>query len=256
MACATCTAFQTILKWIAHWNQWIRHSYYNTYKFCFCYIWFACVVIVSIDIGVFVIVAIRFELEGAFIHNDIQFPQSNGSGECVVIFVVAHFSVILVCFGCCCCLRYLPFLNWMRVVFVWFRYLQAALAPMALDIVRKQNLSDLYGLANTVLIVSVLAIILTAPLGAILMVIEILYCAINIQYTVYHQHYCLSSQIFFTPLMNQLHISTFLSPAHTNTHTHIHRWNWLQYSYGEPKLQRNRIRHFSTIRCAFFSPHL
>lgn len=56
---------------------------------------------------------------------------------------------------------------------LFFRYIQAALAPMALDIVRKQNLSDLYGLANTVLIVSVLAIILTAPLGAILMVIEI-----------------------------------------------------------------------------------
>lgn len=51
-----------------------------------------------------------------------------------------------------------------------FIHSQAALAPVALDLVRQKNLPELYGLANIVLIVSVLAIILTAPLGAILMV--------------------------------------------------------------------------------------
>lgn len=61
-----------------------------------------------------------------------------------------------------------------------FGFVQAALAPMALDVVRKQNLPELYGLANTVLIVAVLAIILTAPLGAILMVIEIVYFILNL----------------------------------------------------------------------------
>lgn len=51
-----------------------------------------------------------------------------------------------------------------------FIHSQAALAPVALDLVRQKNLPELYGLANIVLIVSVLAIILTAPAGAIIMV--------------------------------------------------------------------------------------
>lgn len=51
-----------------------------------------------------------------------------------------------------------------------FIHSQAALAPVALDLVRQKNLPELYGLANIVLIVSVLAIILTAPVGAIIMV--------------------------------------------------------------------------------------
>lgn len=51
-----------------------------------------------------------------------------------------------------------------------FFHSQAALAPVALDLVRQKNLPELYGLANIVLIVSVLAIILTAPAGAIIMV--------------------------------------------------------------------------------------
>lgn len=51
-----------------------------------------------------------------------------------------------------------------------FSLKQAALAPVALDMVRLKNLPEYYHLANIVLIVSVLAIILTAPSGAILMV--------------------------------------------------------------------------------------
>lgn len=47
---------------------------------------------------------------------------------------------------------------------------QAALAPVALDLVRQKNRPEYHELANIVLIVSVLAIVLTAPLGAILMV--------------------------------------------------------------------------------------
>lgn len=46
---------------------------------------------------------------------------------------------------------------------------QAALGPAALDLARKLNSEDNFNLANTVLVISVLAIILTAPLGAILM---------------------------------------------------------------------------------------
>lgn len=49
-------------------------------------------------------------------------------------------------------------------------YSQATLAPVALDLVRQKHLPELHTYANIVLIVSVLAIILTAPLGAILMV--------------------------------------------------------------------------------------
>lgn len=49
-------------------------------------------------------------------------------------------------------------------------HFQAALAPVALDLVRIKNLPQYFDLANIVLIVSVLAIILTAPSGAILMV--------------------------------------------------------------------------------------
>ena len=48
-------------------------------------------------------------------------------------------------------------------------YLQAALGPIALDLARQLNAKDSIVLANNVLVLSVLAIILTAPLGAILM---------------------------------------------------------------------------------------
>lgn len=55
--------------------------------------------------------------------------------------------------------------------FCFFFLLQAALAPVALDLVRNNNLNENYEeLAVKVLIVSVLAIVITAPLGAILMV--------------------------------------------------------------------------------------
>uniref|UniRef100_A0A2M4AMQ4 Putative cation proton antiporter n=2 Tax=Anopheles triannulatus TaxID=58253 RepID=A0A2M4AMQ4_9DIPT len=47
---------------------------------------------------------------------------------------------------------------------------QAALGPAALDLARSLNATDQYGRAQTVLIVTVLAIILTAPLGALLMI--------------------------------------------------------------------------------------
>lgn len=44
------------------------------------------------------------------------------------------------------------------------------MAPVALDLVRKNNLNEYHHLANIILIVAVLAIVITAPLGAILMV--------------------------------------------------------------------------------------
>lgn len=47
---------------------------------------FVCIIclwprIVSIDVGIFINMAIRFELEGACIYNNIEFPQSYGSGR-------------------------------------------------------------------------------------------------------------------------------------------------------------------------------
>lgn len=48
--------------------------------------------------------------------------------------------------------------------------MQAALAPVALDMARLKNIPEYYPLANIVLIISVLAIIITAPSGAIMMV--------------------------------------------------------------------------------------
>lgn len=48
--------------------------------------------------------------------------------------------------------------------------IQAALGPVALDLARKMKSEKDIELANKVLVVSVLAIILTAPLGAILMI--------------------------------------------------------------------------------------
>jgi len=46
---------------------------------------------------------------------------------------------------------------------------QAALGPVALDLARSANVASELTLASNVLIISVLAIIFTAPLGAILM---------------------------------------------------------------------------------------
>lgn len=48
--------------------------------------------------------------------------------------------------------------------------IQAAIGPLALELVAKYQAEEHYELAHTVLIASVLAIILTAPLGALLMV--------------------------------------------------------------------------------------
>lgn len=47
---------------------------------------------------------------------------------------------------------------------------QAAIGPIALDMARKRDSEEDIALANKVLICSILAIIMTAPLGAILMV--------------------------------------------------------------------------------------
>lgn len=49
-------------------------------------------------------------------------------------------------------------------------FVQAALGPIALDLARKLNSDEHIRLANAVLVVSVLAIVLTAPLGAVLMI--------------------------------------------------------------------------------------
>jgi solute carrier family 9B (sodium/hydrogen exchanger), member 1/2 len=46
---------------------------------------------------------------------------------------------------------------------------KAAIGPIALDMARELKRTDTYDYANTVLIISVLAIILTAPLGAVFM---------------------------------------------------------------------------------------
>lgn len=48
--------------------------------------------------------------------------------------------------------------------------IQASIGPLALEFVAKYNAEEHFELAHSVLIVSVLAIILTAPLGALLMV--------------------------------------------------------------------------------------
>lgn len=48
--------------------------------------------------------------------------------------------------------------------------IQASIGPLALEYVAKYNAQEHFDLANSVLICSVLAIILTAPLGALLMV--------------------------------------------------------------------------------------
>jgi solute carrier family 9B (sodium/hydrogen exchanger), member 1/2 len=46
---------------------------------------------------------------------------------------------------------------------------KAAIGPIALDMARQLKREDAYEYANTILIISVLAIIFTAPLGAVLM---------------------------------------------------------------------------------------
>ncbi|EGK96925.1 AGAP002324-PB [Anopheles gambiae str. PEST] len=66
-------------------------------------------------------------------------------------------------------------LNWKEKAYVTLAgfpkaTVQAALGPAALDLARSVNATDEYGRAQTVLIVTVLAIILTAPLGALLMI--------------------------------------------------------------------------------------
>ncbi|XP_063705265.1 sodium/hydrogen exchanger 9B2 isoform X2 [Culicoides brevitarsis] len=65
-------------------------------------------------------------------------------------------------------------LNWKEKAYVTISgfpkaTVQAALGPLALDMARKLNSEENYEYANAVLIISVLAIIFTAPLGAILM---------------------------------------------------------------------------------------
>lgn len=61
---------------------------------------------------------------------------------------------------------------WIQLTTVFFVcYLfQAALAPVALDMVRKLKSEGNYEYANIVLIIGVIAIVLTAPIGAVLMV--------------------------------------------------------------------------------------
>ncbi|XP_053669409.1 sodium/hydrogen exchanger 9B2 [Anopheles marshallii] len=66
-------------------------------------------------------------------------------------------------------------LNWKEKAYVTLSGLpkatvQAALGPAAMDLARSLNATDEYARAQTVLIVTVLAIILTAPLGALLMI--------------------------------------------------------------------------------------
>uniref|UniRef100_A0A182W2P5 Cation/H+ exchanger transmembrane domain-containing protein n=1 Tax=Anopheles minimus TaxID=112268 RepID=A0A182W2P5_9DIPT len=66
-------------------------------------------------------------------------------------------------------------LNWKEKAYVTLSgfpkaTVQAALGPAALDLARSLNATDEYARAQTVLIVTVLAIILTAPLGALLMI--------------------------------------------------------------------------------------
>lgn len=66
-------------------------------------------------------------------------------------------------------------LNWKEKTYVTISgfpkaTVQAALGPLALDMARKLNSEENYEYANAVLIISVLAIIFTAPLGAILMI--------------------------------------------------------------------------------------
>ncbi|XP_049279751.1 sodium/hydrogen exchanger 9B2 isoform X3 [Anopheles funestus] len=66
-------------------------------------------------------------------------------------------------------------LNWKEKAYVTLSgfpkaTVQAALGPAALDLARSLNATDEYPRAQTVLIVTVLAIIMTAPLGALLMI--------------------------------------------------------------------------------------
>ncbi|XP_052891421.1 sodium/hydrogen exchanger 9B2 isoform X2 [Anopheles moucheti] len=66
-------------------------------------------------------------------------------------------------------------LNWKEKAYVTLSgfpkaTVQAALGPAALDLARSLNATEEYARAQTVLIVTVLAIILTAPLGALLMI--------------------------------------------------------------------------------------
>ncbi|XP_031633626.1 sodium/hydrogen exchanger 9B2 isoform X2 [Contarinia nasturtii] len=66
-------------------------------------------------------------------------------------------------------------LNWKERLYITISgfpkaTVQAALAPVALDMVRYRELPEYYELANIVLVISVLAIVLTAPSGAIFMV--------------------------------------------------------------------------------------
>ncbi|XP_055588388.1 sodium/hydrogen exchanger 9B2 isoform X2 [Uranotaenia lowii] len=66
-------------------------------------------------------------------------------------------------------------LNWKEKAYVTLSgfpkaTVQAALGPAALDLARSLNAEDAYPRAQTVLIVTVLAIIFTAPLGALLMI--------------------------------------------------------------------------------------
>lgn len=65
-------------------------------------------------------------------------------------------------------------LNWKERAYVTLSgfpkaTVQAALGPVALDLARQNDSKENIELANIVLVISVLAIILTAPLGAILM---------------------------------------------------------------------------------------
>ncbi|XP_055312721.1 putative SLC9B1-like protein SLC9B1P1 isoform X3 [Sitodiplosis mosellana] len=94
---------------------------------------------------------------------------------------VVGFGVLIVIIGSLCrlllsyALTYGADLNWKERLYITISgfpkaTVQAALAPIALDMVRLKNLTEYQHMASIVLIVSVLAIVLTAPSGAILMV--------------------------------------------------------------------------------------
>lgn len=101
-------------------------------------------------LGLFVFLRWRHELEGASIHHAVWLSQGN------------RYEVLALS----------AFTMFTTKQHLWFRKLsansvQAALGPVALDLARSQNLlhEEQLSLAQNVLVISVLAIISTAPLG-------------------------------------------------------------------------------------------
>jgi NhaP-type Na+/H+ or K+/H+ antiporter len=126
------------------------------------------------DVGVYLDVLWKFlkPISFSLIGKEVYFKVLDGNTVLYGIIILVIGSILRLI--CAYASSYGGELNWKEKAYITISSfpkatVQAALGPVALDLARQLNSTEHMAKANTILIVSVLAIILTAPLGAVLM---------------------------------------------------------------------------------------